>query len=118
MEPKEIDIEFVRGDTCPVTFQLLDAEKQPLELQPGDEIYFTVKRGYSDIDFVFQKKYSTGEITQSDGNCMFTILPSDTANLDYGSYVYDACLVSGDYTRTFVRGSINLTNEATFASNQ
>ena len=59
MEPKEYDIEFPRGDTCPLKFNLLDENNNFIELTENDEMYFTVKKGYGTNEYIFQKKYST-----------------------------------------------------------
>ena len=119
-EPKEFDIEFVRGDSCPVSFTLTDAEGNPLEDMTGTNIYFTVKISYSESNYIFQKTYSGGTITKNGNKFSLLILPTDTQSLDYGRYVYDICVVtsSENYKATLVRGTITLTNEATFATNE
>ena len=118
-EPKEYDIEFVRGDTCPITFNLVDAEGNELDIDNAN-IYFTVKNTYNDSNYLFQKTYSGGTITQDGNKFSLTILPTDTESLNYGRYVYDICVVSSDtlVKSTLVRGSITLTNEVTFATNE
>lgn len=118
MEPKEIDIEFTRGDTCPIQFELLDEEKNVVDIDQDAEIYFTVKQSYSSTNAIFQKKYSNNEIEQENGICSLIILPEDTRNLNYGSYVYDICIKSGNYVHTLAIGQLSLTNEATHARNE
>lgn len=118
MEPKEYDIEFPRGDTCPLKFNLLDENNNFIELTENDEMYFTVKKGYGTNGYIFQKKYSTKEIKQDGDGYSLIILPSDTNDLNYGSYVYDLCVKSGDLTRTICIGQITLTNEVTFIANE
>lgn len=118
MQLKQIDIEFTRGDTIPVSFTLLDAEGNILELKNGDELYATVKKSYSDKNAVFQKKYTAGDIVFENGQYKFTILSSDTNTLPYGTYVIDLCLKSGDFVRTVAIGEITLTDEVTFVNNE
>lgn len=115
MEAKEFDIEFPRGDTCPVKFTLEDMEGNILILGSSDELFFTVKNNFTTTQVKLQKKYSTGDITQEeDGSYKLIIEAEDTNNWKYGSYVFDICLVSGDYTRTVAIGNLTLTNEVTF----
>lgn len=118
MEPKEIDIEFTRGDICPIQFELLDEENNVISIDRNVEIYYTVKQSYSSQNAIFQKRFSNNDITQENGICSFVILPEDTRNLTYGSYVYDLCLKSGDYVHTLAIGTLTLTNEVTHARNE
>jgi hypothetical protein len=120
MEPKEYDIEFVRGDTCPITFNLVDAEGNELDSLDNANVYFTVKNTFNDANYLFQKTYLGGTISKEGNKFSLTILPADTEGLNYGRYVYDICVVSSDNTikSTLVRGSITLTNEVTFATNE
>lgn len=118
MEPKEFDIEFVRGDTCPIEFTIVDGDNNPLVDLENANIYFTVKNNYNEDNYIFQKTYAGGTIIKTDNKYSLTILPTDTESLDYGSYVYDICVVSGDFKATIVRGKISLTNESTFAINE
>lgn len=118
MEPKEIDIEFPRGDTCPLKFNLLDNNKNPLELTTNDEMYFTVKKNFNTREVVFQKKFSYGEIQKDDDGYKLILTSEDTAQLNYGSYVFDICIKSTDLTKTLAIGTLTLTNEVTFKSNE
>jgi uncharacterized cupin superfamily protein len=118
MEPKEFDIEFPRGDTCPIKFNLVDKDGNTINLKEGDELYFTMKRTYNTHDYIVQKKYSRNEIIQEDGSCSFTLETGDTNTLNYGTYVYDISLRSGTYRKTLCLGQITLTNESTFVENE
>lgn len=118
MEPKEFDFEFPRGDTCPVSFSLLDSNGNALEPTTGDEIYFTMKKNYNSSSFLLQKKYSNGDITFNGNVGYLVIQHTDTSNLPYGNYVYDIELMSGDLVKTLVKGTITLTKEATFIENE
>ena len=118
MEPKEFDLEFPRGDTCPLTLTLKDAEGNVLIPTVGDEIYFTVKKNYNSRDVVFQKKYTTGDLEVEDGLVKFVLKHNDTASLNYGTYVFDIQFKSGDFVKTLVLGTITLTNEATWINNE
>lgn len=118
MEPKEIDIEFPRGDTCPLKFNLLDKSKNTLELTSTDEMYFTVKKNFNTQEVLFQKKFSNAEIEKDDDGYKLTLTSEDTSSLKYGSYVFDICIKSTDLVRTLAIGHLTLTNEVTFKSNE
>ena len=115
MEAKEFDIEFPRGDTCPLKFTLEDKDGNILVLGSSDELFFTIKNNFNTNTVKLQKKYSTGDIVQEEDQSYKLIIEAeDTANWKYGSYVFDICLVSGDYTKTIAIGNLTLTNEVTF----
>lgn len=118
MEPKEFDIEFPRGDTCPISFVLEDNSGKILLPGTGDELYLTLKKNYGKSDAILQKRFSRGDFIIQDGiiSCIFS--HSDTAELKYGTYYYDIELISGDCVRTVILGTITLTNEATWLSNE
>lgn len=118
MEPKEFDIEFPRGDTCPVEFCLTDKAGNILIPTEKDEIYFTVKKSYNARDFILQKRFSYKELEVYGDKINFILSHEDTANLKYGNYVYDIQLMSGDYVKTLVLGTMILTNEATWRPNE
>lgn len=117
MEPKEVDFEVTRGDTLPITFDLKDYEKKALT--EFDEIYFTMKKNTNTTEFILQKRLSKGQIELVDEeNFAFELAHKDTANLSYGKYAYDIQIVSGDYVATPYIGTITLTKEVTFISNE
>jgi hypothetical protein len=121
-EPREVDFEFPRGDTFVFGFQLVDANKTPLNFNVGDaEIYFTVKRNENTSDVIFQKKFSTGGILRDeehDGYYYATINPSDTNSMKYGSYGFDVEVKIGDYVATQIIGTMSLTKEYTHNANE
>lgn len=114
-----MDYEFIRGDTQVIGgFQFVDEEGNILKLDDADEMYFTLKKTYKANDYIIQKKLSKGEIQYQDG-CYYLILEhDDTANMKYGTYVYDIQIVSRGFVRTPILGTITLTEEATFKSNE
>lgn len=116
--PKQINLEFTRGDTIPVSFPLLDANGNVLELTNGEELYFTVKKTINDTNFLFQKKFSTGDIYYEDGLYKLTINSSDTSSLPYGIYAVDICYKYDNFVKTLALGEIEITDEVTFANNE
>ena len=113
MEPKEFDFEFPRGDTCPYSFELTDAQNQQLDINTNTaEITMTVRDGKN---IVFQKKYSKGEIVLNGIEANLTIEHKDTENLKIGSkYNYDIQFKSEEYYKTLIIGIITLTREETY----
>ena len=118
MEPKEFDFEFPRGDNCPLTFVLTDDERQAIDDMTGTNIYFTVKTSPNETSYLFQKTLNGGTITQDGNQYTIMIAPSDTDNLDYGSYWFDVSLVGTNSKTTIIIGRMTLTNEVTFAVNE
>ena len=112
-------ITFPRGDQYTQAFTVYKSDGQLCDIE-FDEIYFTVKSGFSSQGFVFQKRMSRGEIVDvGDGKYEFTIMPADTDSLSIGHYVFDIELVNADegIKQTLV-GDLNLTNEVTFVTNE
>ena len=112
-----MDISFTRGDTQFLQFQIKDANGDLIELTDGDVVYFTVKQNANSKKIMFQKKYPD-DIGYSDGYFYFVINSQDTSNLAYGQYQYDIELKSGEYVKTLGMGTIELTEEITFRSDE
>ena len=83
-----------------------------------DEVYFTVKKRFTDREPMFQKTLENGGIS-SDGNGHYTLFirPADTDGLGFGEYVFDFEFVKDYYKRTF-KGKLILTEEATHVNNE
>lgn len=87
------NIYLTRGDTAflLVTLSYYGSKcnkKNKFEFIDGDEVYLTVKDSVDVEDFLFQKKLTFKEISDS-GEVLFKIIPSDTDNLEFKKYVYD-----------------------------
>lgn len=107
-----MDIEFTRGDTQFLKFQLKDLEGNKIELAEEENLFFTVKQNQYSKKILIQKKYPDS-IEYADGYFYFTLNSSDTADLGYGTYQYDIELKSGDFVKTLGLGTITLTEEIT-----
>lgn len=106
-----------RGDLRPVTFSVKNGN-QTVPAEDISEIYFTVKYGFKDQEYLFQKRLSNGDIELiDDGSYQFVIEPEDTDALKFGRYVFDIELVGPDIKQTFT-GDLVLTNEATHRINE
>ncbi len=107
-----MDLEFTRGDTQVLKFQLKDGQGNAISPSIDDVIYFTVKQNQNSSKVLIQKKYPD-DIEYRDGYFIFTLNSEDTSSLAYGTYQYDIELKSGDYVKTLGFGSITLTTEIT-----
>ena len=118
LEPKEIDISFPRGDTCPYSFTITDSQKNILDFT-GSELYFTLKESSSKQNYILQKRYTRGEITINGKDGHLVLEHDDTAELKVKTqYFYDIEIKSGDYVATLVIGHIELTEESTWKANE
>ena len=116
-----MEITMARGDLEIRTFQIRSPSGSGTVPYTDelDEIYLTVKRKYTDTNYVIQKRLSDGGIIyQGDGIYGFTIHPADTDKLDFGGYDFDIELIkNGEIKKTF-NGRLNLTREVTYAANE
>lgn len=114
-------ISMPRGDIHYVLFSVsIDDELPEIEY---DEIYFTVKRKYSDREFLFQKKLSTGQIVKiGNGTYQIKINPEDTNNLQINKsgeyYDFDIEVVYSDIIKDTFFGEFVLTKEVTHSYNE
>lgn len=113
-----MDIEFIRGDTKPLKFQVKDNKGNLLKMDSNDELIFTVKKNYNTKNAILQKKLSDGSIHYENGYYFITLAHEDTANLKYGTYVYDIQLMSDGIVATLILGTITLTEEVTYIENE
>lgn len=74
---------LTKGRTLSMEVELFDDNGYPYELEPGEELIFSVKSAVADTEYIMQK-------TSTDGT--FSILPEDTQPLAAGGYVYDIIL--------------------------
>lgn len=113
-----MEIKMPRGDIRPVTFTIANADGTPPDVE-FDEIYFTVKRNYVDTKYLFQKRLTDGKITsEGEGVYSLVIQAEDTDGLGIGSYVFDIEIVAGTAIKQTTVGTLELTNEVTFAENE
>lgn len=111
-------IELIRNDSLTLTFKRIAADGNVIT-EEADKIFFTVKQNNITQTVVFQKTKQDMEFDSETGTYRFTILPSDTVNLPYGTYKYDLEVVNGtDYKKTISIGDFIIEDEVTFASNE
>lgn len=109
-----MDLEFTRGDTQYIKFQLKDGNGNLLKLTEDEKIYFTVKQNQNSKNVLIQKVFPTDiEYSDSDGFYQFELSSSDTSKLAYGTYQYDIEFKANDFVKTLALGTITLTEEIT-----
>ena len=114
-----MDLEFPRGDTQICKFKIKDKNGQEISLSNTDKLFFTVKKNSKSTDVAFQKTLSNGIELKSDGYYYVTINSDDTAELNYGDYVYDIELKTTEgIVKTLTLGTIILTDEVTFKGDE
>lgn len=80
-------IHLTRGDSAVLLLKIQKDDESEYELQAGDSVLFTVKNSVYDTAVIMQKKLIDGAIKLN---------PSDTKNLQYGTYYYDVELTQSD----------------------
>lgn len=110
---------FVRGDTFEFKFQRKTKDKQVITEKP-DKMYFTVKNNDTENDYIFQKSLGDNTISYDEETYYYyvTIDPEDTNNLDYGTYYYDIEIITNNKVKTISIGTLSITSEITFSSNE
>lgn len=112
-----MEIEMPRGDLRNVSFSIKN--NGVLVDVVFDEIYVTFKKNEYSKDALFQKKLTDGTITKGNDNIYyFTINPEDTDDLTYGNYLFDIEIVKIGTIKKTIVGTLILTKEATFATNE
>ena len=88
------NISMIRGDSGVFTITIADTDGNPVELTAGDVLTFTLRRTPRSPTIVLQKTITEGTLT---------INPSDTQDMQFGSYVYDVELKRADgYVDTII----------------
>lgn len=106
----------IRGDTRKYYFQRKNANGEVITSRP-DSLYFTVKKDYRAEDFLIQKTLDDMTLDE-DGTYHFTIEPSDTDDLKYGSYVCDIQVTQDAIKTTILKDEFVIEEEVTFSSNE
>ena len=104
----ENEVFLTRGDSADLEVIIYDLEGNVYELVEGDVLTFTVKFNCITDDILIQKDISTDSTIH--------IVPSDTNDLNYGTYQFDVQLKHSDgstYT-VITPHNFNITKEVTF----
>jgi len=87
LEP--INIGLTRGDSAYIDIELLDKQKNPIELADGDIIKIQVRDKEADGELVFEGQIITDVIDEDYTDYYWYIRPSDTKDLELTTYYYD-----------------------------
>ena len=103
---KKNTIYLTRGDTFRATIALKDAEGEIYTPNPDEIIRFAMKKNYEDPEplLLISVPYDTLELV---------ILPNDTKELPFGSYVWDMQITrsNGDIDTFITKAQLVLTEE-------
>lgn len=88
LKVKGTTITMSRGDTISLTINLYDSEGQPYQMAEGDKLIFSAKTKAT------EKNYAISPI-ELDGTKL-NLEPSDTFDLEFGTYLYDIQLVTAN----------------------
>ena len=115
-------ISMPRGDIRKIPFIVTNPDGEPAGID-FDEIYFTVKKKYTDSGYLFQKRLTTGGITKEDDDTyQIKIEAADTNNLAINKpgefYEFDIQLQYLNEIKETTCGELVLTKEVTYASNE
>lgn len=94
------NITLTRGDTARITVTMEDAAGTPYVPQTGDSILFTCKKTWISDEALITKTIPTNTLE-------LELLPEDTEELPFDSYVYDIKLTNaGGDVDTFISKGI------------
>lgn len=115
----EMTITMPRGDIRRVRFLVYEHGGERLSDIDFDEIYFTVKKNTGTAAVLLQKTLTGKKIVKvEDGVYQFTIDSADTDQLKPGKYVFDIELCFESTIKQTSVGTLELTDEVTFAENE
>lgn len=105
-------LSFIRGDSCPLKFQINDVEKNPVLKENLISLYLTCRKfnnQYSKI--LFQKGIS--DFDYEDGYYFINIEPKDTRELPYDTYNFDIEATFNDGEVQTLKSEFTITDEDT-----
>lgn len=110
INPNNQNIQLTRGDSF--TFTILnDSTGEPAVFEQTDKLTFTVRQSLSDEEPIIMREFDPDE----NGNILIKILPSDTADADYCTALYDIQLKQDEENIfTLVPGEGNTSRVPTF----
>ena len=108
LKVKGNNIKLTRGDTAYLTVPITDTVSgETYEIDNSDVLTFSVRKNVNAKEYLFQK------VVQ--GSNVFKILPTDTSDLRYGTYIYDVQLdmANGDRFTIIEPSNFEVTSEVT-----
>lgn len=113
---KRTNISLTRGDSAYITLTIKDGSGEIYDLNDGDKVSVQVRDAVNTGALLFDGNISISD----DGEIIWYIKPSDTKNLEVGTYYYDAQLeMSNGDIFTFISAStFKLLDEVTFTTKE
>lgn len=105
-------LNFIRGDSCPLKFQIHDVEGNPVLKEDLIGLYLTCRKSnskYSEI--VFQKNIN--DFGFENDFYFINIEPQDTRELPYDTYNFDIEATFGDGEVQTLKSEFTITDEDT-----
>lgn len=107
-------ISFIRGDTFPMKFQILDSERNVVPKSELETLYLTCRKFNSlDSPKLFQKKIEDFVYDDEDGFYYIAFNPEDTRELEYGTYNFDIEATFKDGYVNTLKSSFEIIEETT-----
>lgn len=102
---------MVRGDTFRFSVEIEGLQ------QDLTEAYFSCKKNYEDLDYIFQKSIGNGitkkQTTETSIIYEVVIAPEDTQNVECGNYFYDLQMAVGTDVFTPLNAILKIENDVT-----
>ena len=101
---------LTRGDTNYITFRIRTEDNAPVELNSGDQLYFTVKKSFFHKACIIQKTFGNGiTYDEETEEYMIELDQPCSCHLECGEYVYDIKIVLNSVepvvVKTLIKGS-------------
>ena len=111
MKVRGSNLSMTRGDSESITVKCFQSGT-PVPFENGDTVTFTVREDV-ESPIALQKTVTTFD---ENGWAVIALLPGDTEDMDFGSYVYDIQLTRADGTVTtlITISNFELTEEVTY----
>ena len=92
-------LSFIRGDSCPLKFKILDLEENPVSKEGLKSLYLTCRKfNIKNSEIIFQKDISAFNYDDTTQYYFINIEPEDTRELPYDTYNFDieASFIDGE----------------------
>lgn len=109
-----ISLTFIRGDSCPLKFQIRDIEKTSVLKEGLQSLFLTCRKSNNkNSEIIFQKDINDFNYEDETGFYLVNIEPEDTRELPYDTYNFDIQATFSDGEVQTLKGEITLTDEDT-----
>lgn len=107
-------ISFIRGDSCPLKFKILDVEENSVPKTELSSLYLTCRKSNNkNSEILFQKKIDDFDYENESKYYLINIEPTDTQELPYDTYNFDIQATFSDGEVQTLKGEFTLTDEDT-----